>query len=147
MNYSLSLFVLFGLALGSGCASVTSSKNQPISVDARCGGKSVVGASCELTNSKGKWYANTPGSVTIRKAYGDLVVLCKKDGLTAAGGTFESSATGGVWGNVIAGGIIGYAVDASSGAGFDYPTSMTVQFEPPCTPQSAADEEPQPNNS
>jgi len=125
---------LFGIAvlLGTGCASITSGKNQPISVDAICEGQPVIGASCEMANSKGKWYVSTPGSVTIRKAYGDLVVQCKKDGLTPAGGTFESSSNGGVWGNIIAGGLIGYAVDAGSGAGFDYPTSMTVKFDPPC---------------
>ena len=76
----------------------------------------------------------------IRKAYGDLVVLCQKENLAPAGATFQSSASGGVWGNIIAGGIIGYAVDASSGAGFDYPTSMSVQFEPPCDQEPTSQE-------
>lgn len=48
---------------------------------------------------------------------------------------FESSAEGGVWGNIIAGGVIGYAIDAGRGAGFEYPQLMTIVFEPPCNPR------------
>lgn len=119
----------------TGCASITSGKIQPVSIDSKCGGADMVGAKCSLTNSKGQWFVETPGSVTINKAYGDLVIDCKKEGLSPAGGTFSSSSNGGVWGNIIAGGIIGYAVDAGSGAGFDYPTKMTVNFNPPALPR------------
>lgn len=126
------LGMLVALGQLAGCASITTGKMQPISVQAQCESTPVIGAGCSLTNSKGKWFVNTPGSVTINKAYGDLVVECTKEGLSPAGGTFKSSSNGGVWGNVIAGGIIGYAVDASSGAGFDYPTQMNVTFLPPC---------------
>ena len=34
--------------------------------------------------------------------------------------------------NILAGGIIGYAVDAGSVAGFDYPPTMTVVLSEPC---------------
>ena len=126
--------ILFGTANITGCASITSGKIQPLSVQSKCDGKDILGAACTLTNSKGQWFVQTPGSVTVNKAYGDLVVDCKKEGLNSAGGTFRSSANGGVWGNIIAGGVIGYAVDAGTGAGFDYPTQMTVSFNPPCEP-------------
>ena len=115
----------------TGCASVTGSKNQPVSVNAVCDGQPVVEASCTLMNDKGSWYVKTPGSVMIQKAYGDLAVDCKK-GDAVASTKFKSSSNGGVWGNILAGGIIGYAVDASSGAGFDYPSTMTVTLPPPC---------------
>ena len=115
----------------TGCASITGSKNQPISVNAVCDGQPVVEVSCTLMNDKGSWYVKTPGSVMIQKAYGDLAVDCKK-GDAVASTKFKSSSNGGVWGNILAGGIIGYAVDASSGAGFDYPSTMTVTLPPPC---------------
>ena len=114
----------------TGCASITGSKNQPVSVSAVCDGQPVVEASCTLMNDKGSWYVKTPGSVMIQKAYGDLAVDCKK-GEAVASTKFKSSSNGGVWGNILAGGIIGYAVDASSGAGFDYPSTMTVTLPPP----------------
>ncbi len=119
------------LTLVTGCASITGSKNQPVSINAVCDGQPVVEASCTLMNDKGSWYVKTPGSVMIQKAYGDLAVDCKK-GDAIASTKFKSSSNGGVWGNILAGGIIGYAVDASSGAGFDYPSTMTVTLPPPC---------------
>ena len=130
-SLSAAFFVVANL---TGCASITSGKIQPLSVQTRCDSKEVIGAACSLTNNKGQWFVQTPGSVAINKAYGDLIVECKKDGMTPAGGTFQSSSNAGVWGNIIAGGVIGYAVDAGTGAGFDYPTQMTVTFNPPCEP-------------
>ncbi len=129
--------LLFSLAvlsvwLLSGCASITTGKNQLLSVQTACDNKPLTGANCSLTNSKGQWFVETPGSVVIHKAYGDLIVECKKDDLKPAGGTFQSSSNGSVWGNILAGGVIGYVVDAGSGAGFDYPTQLLVNFNPPC---------------
>jgi hypothetical protein len=37
-----------------------------------------------------------------------------------------SKAQGMLWANIIAGGGIGYVVDRNTGAGFDYPNSITV---------------------
>ncbi len=61
-----------------GCASITGSRNQPISVTATLEGKPVVGANCELLNDKGKWYVTTPGSVVILKSFQDLTATCRK---------------------------------------------------------------------
>lgn len=131
----ISLVAACLFTLLTGCASITGSKNQPVSVNAVCDGQAVVDASCTLMNDKGSWYVKTPGSVMIQKAYGDLAVDCKK-GDSLASAKFKSSSNGGVWGNILAGGIIGYAVDASSGAGFDYPSTMTVNLPPPCRASS-----------
>jgi hypothetical protein len=93
-------------------------------------GQPVSGARCNLKNDKGEWFVTTPGSVTIRKAYGDLSIDCKKD---QAMGTrvFKSVNETAVWGNLLAGGIVGYAVDAGTGAGFSYPSSMSVELTLP----------------
>jgi hypothetical protein len=110
------------------CASITGSKHQPVSVDTYYKGKQVSDAQCRLLNNKGTWFVNTPGSVMIQKSYGDLAVNCQKDKYPSGSMNLESSSNGGVWGNILAGGIIGYAVDASSGAGFDYPTMINVEL-------------------
>lgn len=114
--------------LAVGCATITGSKNQPVSVQAVHNGNSLDGVGCSLTNDKGTWFVKTPGSTTIQKSGQDLVVACTKEGVPAGSTTVSSSANGGVWGNILLGGFIGYAVDASTGAAFDYPTSMTVQM-------------------
>ncbi len=115
----------------TGCASLTSGKHQAVSVAAVCEGEPVTEASCTLMNDKGSWHVKTPGSVMIQKAYGDLAVDCRK-GDAVATSKFKSSSNTSVWGNILAGGLIGYAVDAGSGAGFDYPSPMTVTMNPPC---------------
>ena len=139
MNYLLHFVALFVLVNLVGCASITSGKTQSLTLQSVCDGNSVEGAQCELKNSKGRWLVATPGSVAVHKAYGDLSITCSKDGFQQAGGTFESSANGGAWGNIIAGGVVGYFIDAGSGAGFNYPQTMTIVFEPPCgdTPEDA----------
>lgn len=127
MKTIMLLVCLSLLALTTGCASVTGGKNQPISVQTSCGKQNLPGADCKLTNDKGEWYVrNTPGSVTIQKAYGDLAIECEKTGVGKGVGVYKSSANGGVFGNIIVGGLIGYAIDAGSGAGFDYPQAMRV---------------------
>jgi hypothetical protein len=111
----------------SGCASITGSKLQPISVQTTQGSSMVSGASCTLSNDAGKWFVKTPGSVTVQKSTGDLSVECA---MNEASGheNVVSKANTNVWGNILLGGVIGYAVDRSSGAGFDYPESVTVKL-------------------
>jgi hypothetical protein len=129
--------VLLVLCLGvvsvvSGCASITSGKVQPVSVISTCDGEAVTGAQCTMTNDKGSWFVKTPGSVSINKAYGDMAIECKKGDKTKGVATFKSASEGAVWGNVLAGGIIGYAVDAGTGAGFSYPPTMTINMSGDC---------------
>jgi ligand-binding sensor domain-containing protein len=112
-----------------GCASITGSKNQPLSVTTTHDKKPITGVNCELNNDKGKWFVTTPGSVIILKSYEDLTVVCKKEDTKHAGvNTFKSTNEGAVWGNVLTGGLIGYAVDASTGAGFSYEPILNVEM-------------------
>ncbi len=137
LRLSLLLVLFIAASLMTGCASITGSRNQPVSVTCTSEGKPVNGANCNLMNDKGQWFVTTPGTVMIQKAYGDLAITCKKDDATGAA-TFKSASEGAVWGNVIAGGLIGYAVDASSGAGFSYPQSMNVNLRGGSTAAAAA---------
>lgn len=120
-----SLCVVMSLLSLTGCASVTGSKLQPVSVQTIHENQEVSGVGCTLTNDADKWYVTTPGSVTIQKSTGDLAVECKKDGV-AGRETVVSKGNGAVWGNILIGGGIGYVIDRNTGAGFDYPTSITV---------------------
>jgi len=92
-------------------------------------GPKLTAVHCELLNDKGKWYVATPGSVVILKSYQDLTATCRKPETKKVGATtFKSANEGSVWGNVLAGGLIGYAVDASSGAGFSYPPTLNIEM-------------------
>jgi hypothetical protein len=120
-NFSKIIFMLATSFLTS-CASVTTGTNQSISVNT----EPEKGATCELHNDKGTWYvSSTPGSVVVHRAYSDLNIVCRKGEKT--GNTVVKSTTKGMaFGNILVGGIIGTGVDMSTGAAYDYPTSISV---------------------
>ena len=121
MNFIKASFLIFLIFTLSNCASITESKNQSMSVSTG----DVVGAQCTLSNSKGSYYVTTPGTVMVRNACDQLAISCYKEGYVPANpsaGTVEDEAKAMAWGNIIFGGIIGLAVDRSTGAGCTYPT-------------------------
>ncbi|MBK3799699.1 hypothetical protein GAY33_10725 [Azospirillum brasilense] len=117
------------------CASITAGTTQSVAVDTT----PVQQATCTLQNEKGQWsVVRTPGATTVTKAYGPLTVQCKAD-TGHAGSTSVSSTTGGaVFGNIIAGGIIGAAVDMGSGAAYAYPAQVLVPMATPVQPIAPA---------
>lgn len=125
---AICLAVLAGL---TGCASVTSGTTQAVTVTAVCEGAIVNAASCILANDKGRWDVVTPGPIVIQKSHGDLTLACRK-GESTGTATFVSKANSGAWGNIIAGGLIGYAIDSGSGAAFNYPSELPVVLAAPC---------------
>jgi phosphoketolase len=84
-----------------------------------------------MTNDKGKWSVVTPGSAEVQKSYEDLLVTCTNASSTGTG-SFQSRNNNNVWGNLLIGGGIGYVIDSSSGAGFNYPEAVTIVLIPPC---------------
>jgi len=116
--------ILAASVLLTGCASIVSGTTQIVSVDASLDGAPVMGAKCTLTNSKGVFYVTTPGTVPVHRDYADLAVACAKDALPPGSATVKSSVKGMAAGNILLGGVIGAAVDASSGAAYDYPDTL-----------------------
>lgn len=114
----------------AGCAAVTGGTSQPVAVTPVCEGL-ILQASCELRNDKGTWKVQAPGRLEVRKSATDLVVTCTA-GPAAGTASFTSKAGDGIYGNILAGGIIGAAIDSASGAGFRYPDELPVVLVPPC---------------
>lgn len=123
------------LSLG-GCASITAGTTQSVAVDT----SPQKVAECQLVNEKGSWTVpRTPGSTTVNKAYGPLTVTCSTAQGHTGSSAVESTTAGAAFGNIIAGGIIGAAVDMSSGAAYTYPAQIVVPIhlpepETPATP-------------
>lgn len=111
----------------TGCASVSGNRMQPVTVQTIHDNKEVAGVGCTLTNDAGSWFITTPASVSVHKSTGDMAVDCKKDDV-AGNQTLVSKSNGAVWGNILIGGGIGYIVDRNTGAGFDYPSTVTVML-------------------
>lgn len=122
------LLILSGLLFQVGCASITGTTGQSVSVETRDKEKVISGASCELANSKGKWYVNSPGSVQIRRSNDDLIILCTKTGNEPGRANVVSDTKGSMFGNILLGGGIGAIVDHNSGAAYEYPTLIQIMM-------------------
>ncbi|MBB4265961.1 hypothetical protein [Roseospira visakhapatnamensis] len=120
----------------SGCAAITTGTTQSMVV----GTTPRDGARCSMTNEKGSWtVAKTPGASTVTRAYGDLVITCTHPDGSTGKTSVQSGTKGAAFGNIIAGGIIGAAVDMSSGAAYQYPSNITVSLgDPRIRPGTAA---------
>ena len=120
----------------SGCASTMSGNSQPVTVSSN-----VDGARCTLTNEKGSWSLQTPGSAVVTNSRENLSVRCEKKGYESAVVSVPSkhkdSAT---WGNVVLGGGIGYIWDRKTGAAFIYPSTINMSLIKSETTQSNNDD-------
>lgn len=137
----LPLAIVLLIAATSGCASITGTTMQSVSVQTReQEGTEVPGAACELTNNKGKWFVTSPGSVTVTRSNDDMQVLCNKQGSEPGRASVVSWVKGSMFGNILFGGGIGAIVDHNTGAAYEYPTFIQVmmgtftKIEAPKTP-------------
>lgn len=120
------LFAIVPVLL-AGCASITAGTSESIAVST----VPKSGATCELANEKGHWTVNpTPGSTTISKAYGDLTVTCSDADGEKGTTSVQSTTAGAAFGNILLGGIVGAAVDMSSGAAYNYPSNVVITLAP-----------------
>lgn len=135
----LSLILLaLPLVLG-GCATVSESPQQQLELHAVLDYKEVGGVGCVLSNDMGRWFVVAPGRVTVTRSTGPLHVSCKKEGAGMAQETVGSRAdVAGLMGNVVISAGIGHLVDRYTGAGFSYPSSLTVLMSPVKPPEDLA---------
>jgi len=110
----------------TGCASIVNGTGQNLTIEARKDGALVSGASCKLINDKGTYYVTAPGTVTVHKSYDDLQITCEKTDAAPGTASVKSTTEGMAFGNILVGGIIGAAIDTSSGAAYDYPSLITI---------------------
>ena len=122
--------LLFGLG---GCATLTGNADQMVLVQTIQDNRELTGAGCILSNDVGKWFVTTPGRITIRKSQEPLKVDCRKHGspAIATDDHIDPKLNGSVWGNVILTLGVGYFVDRNTGAGFDYPSVLTIVMQDP----------------
>ena len=126
---------LAGLALAgltlSACATITKGADQTVTIQT-----DPAGALCRLER-EGTTLAvvnPTPGTVQIDKSKNAVVVKCSADGHQDTFATLASEFQGMTVGNVVFGGLIGLAIDASSGAMNQYPSEITLLLVPETFP-------------
>lgn len=111
------------IALLSGCSSIIDGTSQEIMVNTN-----PAGADCALER-EGTVIARvnpTPAATTIKKTKHDITIRCNKKGYQEATHINKSGTAGATWGNVVAGGGIGWAVDSASGADNKYESPVNI---------------------
>jgi hypothetical protein len=130
------LFTIYVCLMLSNCASTMSGNSQPITV-----ASNVNGAKCTLTNEKGSWSLQTPGSAVVTNSRENLSIRCEKKGYESSVVSIPSkhkdSAT---WGNVVLGGGVGYIWDRKTGAAFIYPSTVNMTLVKSETSKSINDD-------
>jgi hypothetical protein len=145
----LRMVPVLSLLLLPACATLVSGTDQTVTVST-----TPSGASCTLDRVGERVGAvpATPGSLRVDKSVHDHTVTCSKEGFETASATHASKFNGATFGNLLAGGVIGLAIDASSGANFTYPSDIRLQLAalppaplpPPIAQDSEGDTAPAP---
>ncbi len=126
-NRALLIGALTMFAPLGACATIIEGSDQPLGLVT-----TPAGAACDLAR-EGKVIAQiapTPGQVVVTKSKHDIHITCRMDGYHPQEVIAKSSFTGTTFGNILAGGLIGVAVDAASGANNEYPESINVTLTP-----------------
>ncbi|RAI58165.1 hypothetical protein DOO78_15660 [Roseicella frigidaeris] len=139
MNSGLRFLALSLVTLLPACATLIEGTSDNVTLSSN-----PAGAACVVDRNGERVGAvsATPQSVRISKSRHDLVVNCTKEGYQPATKVASSSFTGTTFGNILAGGLVGVAVDAASGANSKYPSEVNVPMaenpKPEVPPQPIA---------
>lgn len=128
MNSTGLLLLTMTLLSAAGCATIAAGTTQSIMVDTF----NAQGATCKGVDKRGREYywANTPSSTTVQKGDGPMTITCEKKGFKKTVHTIDETVTGATFGNIVAGGVVGFLVDATSGAAQEYPTMVKFPLQP-----------------
>lgn len=126
-NFVVALVATLSASALCGCSSIIEGTSQEIIVNTN-----PAGANCALErqgNVIGR-VTQTPGGVTIKKTKYDITVRCAMAGYQDATFLNHSGAAGATFGNIVAGGGIGWAIDSASGADNKYDGVINLSMVP-----------------
>jgi hypothetical protein len=96
----------------SGCASIISGANQKIAVSSNPEGAIV-------TAQPGDYRVTTPATLTLPRIKGPFILTFTKEGYSTMEIRLDRKTNGWIWGNLFIGGIIGIAIDFSTGSSYE----------------------------
>jgi hypothetical protein len=111
----------------SGCSTIIEGRSQQIMVNTN-----PPGADCGIHRNGEKIASivGTPGSAYIEKTKGDIRIECRKHGYQDATYLNHSGTAGATWGNIVAGGLVGWGVDSATGSDNRYETPVNITLVP-----------------
>jgi len=115
------LALLFVFSLTTGCATIIKGTTQAVPISSAPSGADIL--------VDGMLVGTTPSDVEMKRKRDHLVVIEKK-GYTPKSVAVVKNVGGAVWGNILAGGLIGWGVDAASGAQNNLtPKTISIKLE------------------
>ncbi|MBI3675382.1 MAG: hypothetical protein HY243_02045 [Proteobacteria bacterium] len=126
----------------AGCAAALNGETQPIYISTA----PEVKANCVCSNDRGQWPVQTPGAVLVKRSGSVLAIRCEKPGWQNATAylTPRLSQTAMIGSMMPYVGIVEAAVDGSTGAAMEYPSSYAVSLKPDATVTAAPSPAPAP---
>lgn len=119
------LVLAAGLASLSACASIVSDNDSTTYISTE-----PEEARCELHGQDFKRVVNTPTSITLPADAAPITVACNAEGFQTTTAELDTSMDGWIVGNIIFGGLIGFAIDAARGAGQKFPPQIALVLDP-----------------
>ena len=118
------LIFLAGACAGflSGCATILKDSTQPVAFTSDPAGATV--------KINGATVGQTPTTVMLKHSVKRQMVLVEKDGYRPEAFRLEKKVDALTFGNVIAGGVIGFGVDIATGNATNYAESVHVRLRP-----------------
>ena len=114
--------VAVALVLSTGCATIVKGTTAKLPIASDPTGADVL--------VDGNFVGQTPTTVVLKKS-SDHVVTLQKVGYQAKSVAVVRTVGGAVWGNILAGGLIGWGVDATDGAQYNLiPATIAATLEP-----------------
>ncbi|HVX13328.1 MAG TPA: hypothetical protein VHC22_19240 [Pirellulales bacterium] len=124
MKSFLSVVAILSL---SACSTIVDGRSQQIMVNTNPSG-----ANCNILRNGDKIASiiDTPGSAYIEKTKYDIKIECRKSGYQDATYMNHSGTAGATWGNIVAGGLIGWGVDSATGSDNKYESPVNITLVP-----------------
>ena len=121
------LFILILNLLFTGCASISGDDTNKLSrIESE-----PTAAKCQIINSINiKRDITTPADVFLQPKYDPINISCEKEGYKRSSDVIDTTLVDAVYGNILLGGLIGVAIDHSSGQNRKYPSTIKVFLEP-----------------
>jgi hypothetical protein len=115
------------IATAAACSTITRGTTQAVAIHT----PGVEKAECELQSEGiGNKTVVTPATIVLDKSMHDVQVTCRKKCYTDGKGVITSMTEEMTAGNIIVGGVVGLAVDASSGAMNKYQPEIQIAMQP-----------------
>ena len=116
------LLLAFGL---SGCASFLNEDTQKVTVRLMCKTRTVK-ATCYAENDVGRWSFTAPATFVVSNSNSSLEITCKAPSTQRFTVSTMPMPTWALAGNLLAGGVIGAAVDVLNATGLKYPENIDI---------------------